>query len=209
MIAFNLDDEISYELQATKTIVQDTVRLRVLVDALVSTAQRDPAALEARIRSALETFIKADWLFCAVNRVGATVGFEQVRLLATARLPNQEVYDLESRARNASTEGLSLTVQGIDYSLPTQQVSDTLKQLRATLLSEVKTHIIEYGEQTERSWRIGTIRFASVDPEELLRRRYRKSLSADDRIRAEDEDGGITGAERVTVTATVTLRATA
>jgi len=90
------DDEISYRLQTSKTMIQKTCRLKMHINALVSTTQKGPDSLEARIRDSLNGFIKADWLFSAVNRIGATVGYEQVRLLATARVPSTEGFAVET-----------------------------------------------------------------------------------------------------------------
>jgi hypothetical protein len=203
-----LDDTLRYRLVASRTISQEDVK----VTALTSTNQHDHAELERRIRSALGTFIKADWTFSSVRRLGEAVGYERVSLRASARVPHSENFNLEDRARRASTEGLSLGEPKVDYSLPAKHVSGIVQELRREIVAEVKKQVREFSEDTQREWRIGDIAFGVVDARSEYpsgKGAYRSSADADSEVPGfeDDELGGVTGTERVILIANVALRA--
>jgi hypothetical protein len=124
------DDSMRFKLFAQKVIVQEDARITVEVHSLVSTSNSDRKALEQKIRDALNNFIKAEWAFSTIKRGGEAVGYERVTLNASTRIPVSEVYNLEERARQASTEGLSLKQPQINYSIPSARVTETVQELR-------------------------------------------------------------------------------
>lgn len=73
------------------------------------------------------------------------------------------MYNLEERARQASSEGLSLKEPKINYSLPSQRVTDTVQDLRRKIVEDAKRQIAEFNETTGRIWRIGDIAFGLWD----------------------------------------------
>ena len=204
------DDSLRFKLFAQKVIVQEDARITVEVHSLVSTAQNDRKSLEQRIRAALNSFIAADWAFSTIQRGGEAVGYERVTLNASARIPLPEVYNLEERARQASAEGLSLKEPKINYSLPSQRVTDTVQELRGKIVEDAKRQIEEFNQMTGRTWRIGDIAFGLWDNRGEYRTgkgAYRVSDDAIADLLSEADDAGMTSAERITLVADVTLRA--
>jgi hypothetical protein len=205
------DDEIRYRIVAQRTIVQEEARVAVPVTLLVSTAQIDQAELERRIRAALKRFIDADWVFSLVRRAGEAVGYERVTLTAWARVPHREVFNLNERARRASSEGLSLGEPQIDYTLPLSRLNEIAHELREEIIHQVKRHIADYTAWTGLNWRLGTLTFGVPGP--LADRRTAKGVYRSDEDIAfsmlpdDDEQAGVTGAERVSIVAQVVLRA--
>ena len=206
------DDTLRFKLFAQKAIVQEDARITVEVHALVSTSQTDRKSLEQKIRAALTAFISADWSFSTIQRGGEAVGFERVTLNASARVAIAEIYNLEERARQASTEGLSLREPKISYAIPSQRVNETVEELRHQIVEDAKRQINEFDQLTGRSWRIGDIAFGILDN----RGEYRSSKGAyrvsDDAIAdlfSEADDAGIISAERISLVADVTLRSAA
>lgn len=182
---------------------------------LVSTAVTDQAEMERRIRAALKRFIDAEWAFSLVRRAGEAVGFERVTLTGWARVPHRDVYNLNERARRASSEGLSLGEPEIDYALPFGRLNEVAHELRAEIIEQIKQHQSDYAAWTGREWRIGYISFGAAGG--LADRRTSKgayrsdddlalSMSLDTRA-GDDEYAGVTGAERIGIVAEVVLRA--
>jgi hypothetical protein len=206
----SLDDTLRFRLQAQQIVHQEDARISVEVHALVSTAQPEGEPLEQRIRAALNTFIRSDWSFSSIRRVGDAVGFERVALYAATRTPIGEIHNLEERARSASREGLSLKEPKVNYGVPVQRVNDAVTQLRAQIIEDAKREIVSINKLTGRTWRIGDIVFGMGD----VRSEHRTGKGA---YRSEDDEmadllGGdttdprMTSAERISLVADVTLR---
>ena len=204
------DDTLHFKLFAQKTLAQENARLSVTVNALVSTARQTPNALQQRIRAALNCLIAAEWAFSSIHRGGEAVGFERVQLTASARVAITELYNLDERARQASTEGLALRDPSVSYALPSSRVGAAVQDLRLDLLEDVKQRILEFNAATGRDWRIGEIHFGVLDARSEIRSGKGAYRSSDDSIAdlfAGDEEDGITGSERISLLADVTLRA--
>jgi hypothetical protein len=203
------DDTLRFKLFAQKVIVQEDARITVEVHALVSTAQNDRKSLEQKIRSALNSLISAEWAFSTIQRGGEAVGYERVTLNASTRVAISEVYNLEERARQASTEGLSLREPKINYSIPSQRVSETVQELRRQIVEDAKQQIADFDQMTGRTWRIGDIAFGLWDNRGEYRTgkgAYRASDDAIADLFSETDDAGMTSAERISLVADVTLR---
>jgi hypothetical protein len=208
LVAF--DDTLKFRLHAQQIVSQDDARITVEVHALVSTAQPEGEPLEQRIRAALNAFIRSDWSFSSIRRVGDAVGFERVALYAATRAPISEIHNLEERARNASREGLSLKSPKVNHGIPVHRVNETVAALRAQIVEDVKREIVSLTQRTERTWRLGEIVFGTGD----IRSEYRTGKgayrSADeemaDLLSGADDDPRMNSAERISLVADITLR---
>ena len=204
------DDTLRFQVQAERAIPQEDVRLAVEVSALVATARPADETLEARIRSSLRRFIETDWTFSAVRRDDDAVGYERVTLDATARVPAHEIYNLDERARKAGEEGLSLKQPRADYSLSVQRMNQVAQELRLSLLENIKHQIRQFDEASGRNWRIGDIRFGALRPDAEgrgARWAARGQIVLHDVGHEERDEQGLVAAERIVLTADVTLRA--
>lgn len=204
------DDTLSFKLFAQKTISQEDARLSITVNALVSTAEQTPNELQQRIRAALASLVEAEWAFSAIQRGGEAVGYERVKLTASARVAITELYNLDERARQASTEGLSLRDPTVSYALPSARVTATVQALRLEIVEDVKRQILEFNAATGRQWRIGELSFGVRDARAEMRSGKGAYRSSDDSIAdlfSDSGEEGITGSERISLLADVTLRA--
>ncbi len=204
------DDTLRFKLSAQKEIVQDNARIVVEVHTLISMAASERKILGQRIHAALNGFISADWVFSTNQRDGDFVGYERVALNASARIPLAEVYNLEERARQASEEGFSLRNPSLNYSLPTQFITDTAQELRRQIIEDAKRQMVEFRQTTGRAWRIGDIAFSW--PKRRVEQRAEKELRrvSDDAsaVLFSTADGAsMANAELITLLADVTLRA--
>jgi hypothetical protein len=204
IINFDIDT-LRYRVQVQRTLTQEDVRLSIDVTALVSTAGNDRQELDHRIRMTLRRFIDADWKYSTVKRIGDSVGYERVTLRANARLPIEEVWNLDERARAASRAGLTLSNPKADYSLPASRISDELQHLRLEAIKEVRAQLPEFERTTGRSWRIGAIHFGVADDSyraQSAKGGYRSAGLGE----LEDEETGLGGSERITLIAEVVLK---
>lgn len=202
------DDTLRFKLFAQKVIVQSDARLTVDVHALMATQQHSIEGMEKTIRNALNVFIESDWAFSTIKRGGDDVGFERISLTASSRVALDEIYNLEERARAASTEGLSLKDPRVNYSLPSALISETVEGLRKAILEDALRQVEAFKQITSRSWRIGDISFGTQDNCEeprFSKGGYRGSDETVVDLWENCDEAGMASAERITLLADVTL----
>jgi hypothetical protein len=202
------EDTLRYRIQAEKSLAQEKLKLAVIVTALVSTKDADHSKAEQRIRAALRRFVKADWTVSHVRRQADAVGYERLLLRATARVSPAQNYNLAERARNASSEGLSIAQPEIDYSLAPDQVAATLEELRLDLVGQATEQAKAFSRKTGRAWRVGDIEFGVREDDYRYRQASAKgALRQSGELEEDDAHHGLTGAEKIILVATVTLKA--
>lgn len=204
------DDSLRYRVIAQRTLAQDTVCVSVNVALLVSAVQTDQVELQRQIRDVLNRFIPGvEWIFSTLHReANPTVGFEQINVKASARIPSSQNFNLKDRARHASREGLTLGGAMVDYSLPVSLVNRVVHELRGEIIESVLREISDFEQQTGRKWRIGDVEFGiSGRSDEYTAKGAQRSTGYEDLL---DPDGeGLSGAERISLVAEVCLRALA
>ena len=204
------DDTLRYRAIAQRTLAQDTVCVSIYVALLVSATQTDQAELQRQIRDALSRFIPhVEWVFSTLHReANPTVGFEQINVKASTRIPSSQNFNLNDRARRASREGLTLSGAVVDYSLPVSLVNKVVHELRGEIVSTTLLELTDFERQTGRKWRIGDIEFGiGGRSDEYTAKGARRSSGFEDLL---DPDGeGLSGAERISLIAEITLRALA
>jgi hypothetical protein len=201
-------DSLRYRVIAQRTVTQETVSVTINVTLLVSANQTNQATLQRLVRDALNHFIpKSEWVFSTLYRdANAVVGYEQVTITASARIPSSQNYNLRERARLASREGLTLSQPNVNYNLPVAQVNRVVHELRGEIVAGVLREIDIFDRQTGRKWRIGDIEFGIGDRNEMhTAKGAHRSTGYEDLL---DSDGeGLSGAERISLVAEVCLRA--
>lgn len=201
------DDTLRYRAIAQRTLAQDTVCVSIYVALLVSASQTDQAELQRQIRDALSRFIPSvDWVFSTLRReANPTVGYEQINVKASARIPSTQNFNLDDRARRASREGLTLSGAVVDYSLPVSLVNKVVHELRGEIVGTVLLELSDFERQTGRKWRIGDIEFGiGGRSDEYTTKGASRSSGYEDLL---DPDGeGLSGAERISLIAEITLR---
>lgn len=155
-----VQDTISFQLRADTVVVNDTVRITVYINALVTTDTAE-AALRRDIKEALSRFIDADWSFNGLDRSADESGFERVSIRATARVKETENYNLENRALAVSRQGLKLANISVDTGVPAVLLEKAEKALRAEIVVKAKEELEELIAITGRPYRIGSLRFAN------------------------------------------------
>jgi|GEM_PF-986209 len=207
-----LSDTLRYRLQARRTLQQDEVRISVNVKVLIQTRDNDQATLDRRIHDALGAFMSTRWLLSRIERGGDAAGYERVQLVAITRVKATENYNLAERARLASHEGLSLENPRVDYGLSIDEVDRLVTEMRYDIIRQVNEQIAGFNRETGREWRLGDIEFGIEQLADRARRTgkgaYRDTDDLLGRLDPEYDEGSLSGSERITLTAAVTLRAT-
>lgn len=202
------DDSLRYRVIAQRTLSQETVSVTISVTLLVSANQTNQASLQRLVRDALTHFIpKSEWVFSTLYRdANAVVGYEQVSITASARIPSSQNYNLRERARLASREGLTLSQSNVNYNLPVSQVNRVVHELRGEIVASVLREIEEFDRQTGRKWRIGEIEFGiGSRNDDRTAKSAQRSTGYEDMLDPDSE--GLSGAERISLVAEVCLRA--
>jgi hypothetical protein len=118
-----------------------------------------------------------------------------------------EIYNLKERARRAGREGLELGNPEVDYKLPPHKVSEANNAMRLQILADVMQQIPLLGKATGRTWRIGHIQFGQrKDDGDDNSSRFSKGGYRSASTEDVDADVGLTGGERFSLLAEVTLR---
>ena len=205
-IQFQDQQTLRYRTQAQMTLARETVLVEVKVTMLIPAADHAQDMVGTRILPALNTFLPAEWAMRAPMRSAETAGFERITRHAFARVALAEDYNLTERARQASSDGLSITDVRANYALPGQVIDTATQTLRLTILKDVAEQVRQFTLQTEQTWRIADIEFGIDGAEPQFR-------SAKGSYRAEISDAVDTSdvqssAERLKLLASVVLVAT-
>ncbi len=209
----HLIDTLRYRVMAQRTLAQEDVRVTAQVVALVRPTERDPAALDRRIRQALGAFIDADWSFSRIER-HPEAGYERVALAVAARVKAAENYDLAERARKASLEGLTISEPRADYALSRERIDAVFDELRLEILRRVADQAQAISNATGRAWRMGDIAFGA-EAGTLGRAMTAKGAYRDEgdalfaALEEPEADRPVAGAERITLLAAVVLKSAA
>ena len=194
---------LRYRSTAHKNVARDTVRLSVTINALVSTGDRDHAALQRRMRETLKRFIPVEWVLTAPRRQADSSGFERVTVEANTRAPILENYNLAERARLAGSEGLSLTEPQVDHRLPAKRVAAAVHELRLDLMKEAMGQAMSFSEASGLNWQLADIEFGVSS----LQAEYRNAKGAyRDELDDMDDEAPAPAAERIKLVASVILR---
>jgi hypothetical protein len=192
---------------AQRTLAQDMVCVSVNVALLVSATQTDQVELQRQVRDALNRFVPGvEWVFSILQReANPTVGYEQINVKASARIPSAQNFNLNDRTRQASREGLTISGAEADYSLPASLVNRVVHELRGEIIGGLLREISDFDQQTGRKWRIGDIEFGiGGRSDEYTAKGARRATGYEDLLDPYGE--GLSGAERISLVAEVCLR---
>lgn len=141
-----LQDTITLDLSAEKVVVSDTVKIIATIQALVQPDKTD-TELRADIRKMMKKLIEtAEWQFSNLTRNADPTGHERVTLQATARVSETENANLENRAREVSTPGLTVSQVIADTSIPATMLEEAEQALRIDLLTKLNTELAKINE---------------------------------------------------------------
>ena len=208
----HLIDTLRFRLQAARALPQEDIRLVVNVTALVASADHDQPVLEKRIRATLARLVQTDWTFTRIERQPDAAGYERVTLRAGARVPASENWNLPERARAASRDGIAVNPPEVSYALSSGRVDGAVEALRLDLLARATEQAEKMSKASGRSWRVGDIEFGSAGIVHENMRRTGKGAYSDEDASLEilaliDTPTGVTGGERISLVASVTLKA--
>ena len=234
-------DRSTCELKARRTVTTDTVR--VFVQATVTQSGEHPAeprgeqssaaSTSARssatggnapgdvVGAALATVLAAAWGVSGASREEDSAGMERVRLVATARVPEQQAAGLVDRLRRASRPGLRLKLQRIEYRPPLARIDAALRELRQEIYREARREAELLNAELPSDtmpWRVGNVQITEQvgPPPDLMRgslspTSLARSISVGSQARsgrAEDETeepAGVEAGVQVEVVGKVTL----
>ena len=151
-------DTITFQLRADTYVVSDTVKISVRINAAVPQNSTE-SELRIGFKEAMTKFIPADWKYHGMARSVDATGFEQVTLIASARVSETENYNLQGRADKVSRVGLKLTITSVDNSVPQHMLENAEKELRAKILQDAKNECEEIKKLTERKFRVSSVNF--------------------------------------------------
>lgn len=207
----NTDDTIRLVLSAEETVVNETVKINAQISGMVTRERTEPKLREA-IREMMERFISAQWQFAGLTRTAHNSGFEEISLVASARVPESENRALDKRRTEASRpdEGLTISKVTPDVSFPAALIEQTEQKLRLSIISKAKNEAAILGTAMDRVYRIKRINF-SDDKDVSSSNSYRMSAQSVSKTSygsgfgGSADDDAIGNAQKLTLTATVIL----
>ena len=158
------EDEIVISLTEHKSILHDTVRINVTIN-----AQRDEKTKEAdfrtKIKAVLSKFIpNTEWRYTAVHRQKGQTRFEQVIINAVTRVPEAENIQLTERANVASEQGMEVVNPQANFAFPTDKIREINSELRVALAKQAEKECAEYNKIRDGKppYRVALIEFADT-----------------------------------------------
>lgn len=159
-----IQDDITLFLQTQKTVVHETVRITVNIQAQVNPDQSE-TEFRKEVQSSLRQFISGDWRIQSVTRSKGNQ-FEIVYVQATIRVPDKENYALATRANTVSRIGFELINPRAEYELTFDEIQAVNAELRLTLLktalAETEAFNTAFKDAKQRptnAYRISSTRF--------------------------------------------------
>ena len=201
-----VDDTISYKIYVAKAVPLADVTVTAQLQLMVSNRDENPD-LDSRIRGALKNFIDTQWTLLEQERSSATPGFERIQLKAMAKVPAKENRKLEERAAGANCEGLEFGQVHVSRNLPQDQANQIIKELWFEAVEKVTAHLSEFNLASGRQWRIGDIALGVPGGGRQSGRLTKGGYVEDpDEPLGKFMESGLSGAEKISLTADVTLR---
>ena len=203
---FPIDDTISYKIYVAKAVPLADVTVTAQLVLMVSNRDEN-LDLDSRIRGALKDFIDTDWTLLEQERSSATPGFERIQLKAMAKVPAKENRKLEERAAGANREGLEFGHVYVSRNLPQDQANQIIKELWFEAVEKVTAHLEEFNRASGRTWRVGDITLGVPGGGRQSGRQSKGGFIEDpDEPLGKFMESGLSGAEKISLTADVTLR---
>ena len=201
-----IDDTISYKIYVAKAVPLADVTVTAQLVLMVSNRDEN-LDLDSRIRGALKDFIDTDWTLLEQERSSATPGFERIQLKAMAKVPAKENRKLEERAAGANREGLEFGHVHVSRNLPQDQANQIIKELWFEAVEKVTAHLEEFNLASDRTWRVGDITLGVPGGGRQSGRPSKGGFIEDpDEPLGKFMESGLSGAEKISLTADVTLR---
>ena len=203
---FPVDDTISYKVYVAKAVPLAEVTVTVDLHLMVSSRDENHD-LESRIRGGLVDFINTEWTLLAQQRSSATPGFENIRLKAVATIPAKENRNLEERAARSNREGLEFGHVQVSRNLPQDQVNQIIKELWFEAVEKVTEHLADFNRASGRQWRVGNIALGvPSNGRPSVRHTKGGYREESDEPLGAFVESGLSGAEKISLTADVTLK---
>ena len=201
-----VDDTINYKIYVAKAVPLADVNVTAQLQLMVSSRDNNPD-LDSRIRSALKDFIDTDWTLLEQQRNSATPGYERIELKAMAKIPSSENRNLDERAARANREGLEFGHVQVSRNLPQEQANQIIKELWFEAVEKVTSHLKEFSVASGREWRLGDITLGVPGGGRSSGRMTKGGYIEDpDEPLGKFMESGLSGVEKVSLTADVTLR---
>ncbi len=155
-----IQDTITFNLSAEKTVVNDTVKVTATIVSMVTPDQTE-TKLKNEIRDMMGQFITpskvTQWQFAGMQRERHASGYEQITLTATIRVPESENYSLDKRSRDVSKEGMQIVNVNVDTAPPASMIEDAENELRLMLLEKATVQLEAINKKLSAQYRIGNV----------------------------------------------------
>lgn len=200
------DDTINYKIYVAKAVPMTDVNVTANLELMVSNRDENPD-VDSRILGALRDFIDTDWTLLEQQRISATPGYERISLKARAKISSNENRNLDERAARANREGLEFGSVQVSRNLPQDQANQIIKELWFEAVEKVSAHIHDFNKASGRVWRLGDITLGVPGSGRATGRMTKGGYveEADEPL-GKFMETGLSGVEKVSLTAEVTLR---
>jgi hypothetical protein len=207
-------DSIKFTIASEETVVNDTVKIVANISGMVDTESTEKT-LKDSIREMMERFISnVKWQFAGMTRTAHESGWEQINLVASARVPESENRNLDNRRKDVSTRGLSISRVTSDVSFPAILVEQTEQKLRLDIIRKAREQCTAISSAMDRMYWIKKIDYIG-EMEQPAYSNSRPSASSASMKTSygsgfggsalEGQDDSLGNAQKFTMIATVTL----
>jgi hypothetical protein len=199
-------DEIVLNLSAEGWVETQTARVIAVADVAIAAENRD--AVRERMMTALKQLSPdAEWRVSQFNRSQDAAGLERWRVTAEARLPESALGGLDERAKQQSQPGLQLRVQAIQFTPTLEEREAALAAVRGQLYEQAKAET----DRVAKLWPDRHFRVARIEIGSPAYRAAPMPMAAqarpmvDEKLNQAEFSDAVSVAQKLTLTATVTL----
>jgi hypothetical protein len=150
-------DTLRYRVHAHTTLPGQRTRVSVTLKTLHSAQHQGDESLHARLRRVLVHFLPAAWTLFLVGRAIGEDGVEALTYRASAELPRDAPADLAARARDASSETVTLIGPEISMTVDLEGYRRRIGTLQQEALRAVAREREALAAASGRQWEIRDI----------------------------------------------------
>lgn len=156
------DDQVVFSLAAENWVTTKTARVSLGVEAAVTS--NTAGTMRAAMNKAVNDIVKADWRLVAFNRSQDQTGMDRWSASFEARVPENELNNLNENAKKASKAGMQVTVNGVDFSPTMEEMQAAYALLRTQIYKQANDQLAALNTALPgRNYRIALIDFVGGD----------------------------------------------
>lgn len=157
-------NKVSLDLHSERWVTTDTGLVTVRVNAAVNNQGIDKLQMDVMQKLNLLSN-RGEWHVVSFDRQLDNTGLESIQIVAQARLPQSELAQLRTKAKNISKPGVTFVIDDIQFSPSEDEMQQAKVALRADIYQQAKAEIDMLNKAyPDQKFYIHTVDFTQPNP---------------------------------------------